>query len=216
MRINFTIASEFFLAEHHFLCVLPPSITSAMTLVLLIAAYKDLQSREDTRNGAWQQEGWDEVVYYTGEDWRFKQLWVNHWSIWDALWAWRTLRLVLRHIAYIASLCCPPVPLIQHMDSRIMIPTKASPLQWSETPRVRGRPAGPFLMRPSTKNWAACLHNPPHTCYYKRWQDNRGCNKVCLGSMFWMILATCHLGLRCTYTLQDESSWPICYNKIGL
>lgn len=34
---------------------------------LLIAAYKDLQSREDTRNGAWQQEGWDEVVYYTGE-----------------------------------------------------------------------------------------------------------------------------------------------------
>uniref|UniRef100_A0A8C9YXV3 Nipsnap homolog 2 n=1 Tax=Sander lucioperca TaxID=283035 RepID=A0A8C9YXV3_SANLU len=49
-------------------------------------AYKDLQSREDTRNGAWQQEGWDEVVYYT-------------------------------------------VPLIQHMDSRIMIPTKASPLK---------------------------------------------------------------------------------------
>uniref|UniRef100_A0A8D3CRH2 Nipsnap homolog 2 n=1 Tax=Scophthalmus maximus TaxID=52904 RepID=A0A8D3CRH2_SCOMX len=49
-------------------------------------AYKDLQSREDTRNAAWQQEGWHEVVYYT-------------------------------------------VPLIQHMDSRIMIPTKASPLQ---------------------------------------------------------------------------------------
>uniref|UniRef100_A0A672ZGC6 NIPSNAP domain-containing protein n=1 Tax=Sphaeramia orbicularis TaxID=375764 RepID=A0A672ZGC6_9TELE len=49
-------------------------------------AYKDLQSRENTRNGAWQQEGWHEVVYYT-------------------------------------------VPLIQHMDSRIMIPTKASPLQ---------------------------------------------------------------------------------------
>uniref|UniRef100_A0AAV2J2B0 NIPSNAP domain-containing protein n=1 Tax=Knipowitschia caucasica TaxID=637954 RepID=A0AAV2J2B0_KNICA len=49
-------------------------------------AYKDLQSRDITRNAAWQQEGWDEVVYYT-------------------------------------------VPLIQHMDSRIMIPTKASPLQ---------------------------------------------------------------------------------------
>jgi len=32
-----------------------------------VTAYKDLQSREDTRNGAWQQEGWDEVVYYTGE-----------------------------------------------------------------------------------------------------------------------------------------------------
>ncbi|GLD57285.1 protein NipSnap homolog 2-like protein [Lates japonicus] len=49
-------------------------------------AYKDLQSREDTRNAVWQQDGWHEVVYYT-------------------------------------------VPLIQHMDSRIMIPTKASPLQ---------------------------------------------------------------------------------------
>uniref|UniRef100_A0A665VHF8 NIPSNAP domain-containing protein n=1 Tax=Echeneis naucrates TaxID=173247 RepID=A0A665VHF8_ECHNA len=49
-------------------------------------AYKDLQSRENTRNAAWQQEGWHEVVYYT-------------------------------------------VPLIQHMDSRIMIPTKASPMQ---------------------------------------------------------------------------------------
>uniref|UniRef100_A0A7N6FE13 NIPSNAP domain-containing protein n=1 Tax=Anabas testudineus TaxID=64144 RepID=A0A7N6FE13_ANATE len=49
-------------------------------------AYKDLQSRENTRNAIWQQEGWHEVVYYT-------------------------------------------VPLIQYMDSRIMIPTKASPLQ---------------------------------------------------------------------------------------
>lgn len=33
----------------------------------LISAYKDLQSREDTRNAVWQQEGWHEVVYYTGE-----------------------------------------------------------------------------------------------------------------------------------------------------
>ncbi|XP_034746048.1 protein NipSnap homolog 2-like isoform X2 [Etheostoma cragini] len=48
-------------------------------------AYKDLQSRENTRNSAWQREGWDEVVYYT-------------------------------------------VPLIQHMESRIMIPMKNSPL----------------------------------------------------------------------------------------
>uniref|UniRef100_A0A665TEE6 Protein NipSnap homolog 2-like n=1 Tax=Echeneis naucrates TaxID=173247 RepID=A0A665TEE6_ECHNA len=47
-------------------------------------AYKDLQSREDIRNAAWQREGWDEVVYYT-------------------------------------------VPLIQHMESRIMIPMKSSP-----------------------------------------------------------------------------------------
>ncbi|CAB1315770.1 unnamed protein product, partial [Coregonus sp. 'balchen'] len=49
-------------------------------------AYKDLQSREDTRNAAWQHDGWDEVVYYT-------------------------------------------VPLIQHMESRIMIPMKTSPLK---------------------------------------------------------------------------------------
>uniref|UniRef100_A0AAQ4RBI7 NIPSNAP domain-containing protein n=1 Tax=Gasterosteus aculeatus aculeatus TaxID=481459 RepID=A0AAQ4RBI7_GASAC len=49
-------------------------------------AYKDLQSREDTRNSAWQHDGWDEVVYYT-------------------------------------------VPLIQHMESRIMIPMKNSPLK---------------------------------------------------------------------------------------
>uniref|UniRef100_A0A673BTH7 Nipsnap homolog 2 n=1 Tax=Sphaeramia orbicularis TaxID=375764 RepID=A0A673BTH7_9TELE len=49
-------------------------------------AYKDLQSRENIRNAAWQREGWDEVVYYT-------------------------------------------VPLIQHMESRIMIPMKTSPLK---------------------------------------------------------------------------------------
>uniref|UniRef100_A0A7N6F6V0 NIPSNAP domain-containing protein n=1 Tax=Anabas testudineus TaxID=64144 RepID=A0A7N6F6V0_ANATE len=49
-------------------------------------AYKDLLSREDTRNAAWQRDGWDEVVYYT-------------------------------------------VPLIQHMESRIMIPMKTSPMQ---------------------------------------------------------------------------------------
>ncbi|XP_029534540.1 protein NipSnap homolog 1-like [Oncorhynchus nerka] len=49
-------------------------------------AYKDLQSREETRNSAWQKEGWDTSVYYT-------------------------------------------VPLIRSMESRIMIPTKSSPLQ---------------------------------------------------------------------------------------
>lgn len=45
----------------------PVSYFDVMTRVFL-AAYKDLQSREDTRNGAWQQEGWDEVVYYTGTE----------------------------------------------------------------------------------------------------------------------------------------------------
>ncbi|NP_001290996.1 protein NipSnap homolog 2-like [Esox lucius] len=49
-------------------------------------AYKDLQSREETRNAAWRHDGWDEVVYYT-------------------------------------------VPLIQHMESRTMIPMKTSPLK---------------------------------------------------------------------------------------
>ncbi|KAL0979048.1 hypothetical protein UPYG_G00179820 [Umbra pygmaea] len=49
-------------------------------------AYKDLQSREETRNCAWLKEGWDASVFYT-------------------------------------------VPLIRSMESRIMIPTKGSPLQ---------------------------------------------------------------------------------------
>lgn len=30
-------------------------------------AYRDLQSREETRNAAWRKRGWDENVYYTGE-----------------------------------------------------------------------------------------------------------------------------------------------------
>ncbi|KAM9583724.1 protein NipSnap homolog 2 isoform 4-T4 [Trichechus inunguis] len=49
-------------------------------------AYKDLQTREDIRNGVWHKHGWEELVYYT-------------------------------------------VPLIQEMESRIMIPLKTSPLQ---------------------------------------------------------------------------------------
>lgn len=32
----------------------------------LYAAYKNLQSRQDTRNSAWQKDGWDSTVYYTG------------------------------------------------------------------------------------------------------------------------------------------------------
>ncbi|XP_076846006.1 protein NipSnap homolog 1 isoform X2 [Brachyhypopomus gauderio] len=49
-------------------------------------AYKDLQSREETRNSAWLKEGWDVSVHYT-------------------------------------------VPLVQRMESRILVPTKTSPLQ---------------------------------------------------------------------------------------
>lgn len=32
----------------------------------LFAAYKNLQSRQETRNLAWQKDGWDSTVYYTG------------------------------------------------------------------------------------------------------------------------------------------------------
>uniref|UniRef100_A0A8C1P7U8 Nipsnap homolog 1 (C. elegans) n=1 Tax=Cyprinus carpio TaxID=7962 RepID=A0A8C1P7U8_CYPCA len=49
-------------------------------------AYKDLQSRQETRNTAWLKEGWDVNVHYT-------------------------------------------MPLIQKMESRIMIPMEHSPLQ---------------------------------------------------------------------------------------
>lgn len=35
-------------------------------LKFAVKAYKDLQSRENTRNAAWQRDGWDEIVYYTG------------------------------------------------------------------------------------------------------------------------------------------------------
>lgn len=39
-----------------------------MNILVLFLAYKDLQSREETRNAAWRKRGWDENVYYTGED----------------------------------------------------------------------------------------------------------------------------------------------------
>lgn len=41
-------------------------IYSNVTLFFPLA-YKDLQSREETRNAAWKHDGWDEMVYYTGE-----------------------------------------------------------------------------------------------------------------------------------------------------
>ncbi|NWH26821.1 NIPS1 protein, partial [Grus americana] len=76
-------------------------------------AYKDLQSREETRNAAWRKRGWDENVYYTGE--------------WDPLpSAWTPCR----GPPALTSLSFPfPVPLIRTMESRIMIPLKISPLQ---------------------------------------------------------------------------------------
>lgn len=86
-----------------------------LNLYGLIAAYKDLLSREATRNAVWQQEGWHEVVYYTGE-------------LDKALPSPFFFFLLSQHNELL-HLSSSAVPLIQHMDSRIMIPTKASPLQ---------------------------------------------------------------------------------------
>ncbi|CAD7682348.1 unnamed protein product [Nyctereutes procyonoides] len=58
----------------------------ALYIVHHLWDYKDLQSREETRNAAWRKRGWVENIYYT-------------------------------------------VPLVRHMESRIMIPLKISPLQ---------------------------------------------------------------------------------------
>ncbi|NXA11686.1 NIPS1 protein, partial [Sapayoa aenigma] len=77
-------------------------------------AYKDLQSREETRNAAWRKRGWDENVYYTGE--QDPHPGGPH----------PTLGTPFPHL----SLSFPsPVPLIRTMESRIMIPLKISPLQ---------------------------------------------------------------------------------------
>uniref|UniRef100_A0A8C7YUU6 Nipsnap homolog 2 n=1 Tax=Oryzias sinensis TaxID=183150 RepID=A0A8C7YUU6_9TELE len=81
-------------------------------------AYEDLQSREETRNGAWQQEGWHEAVYYTGGH---KSIALTRETFGKALSPFVTLTST--------RYAFPAVPLIQHMESRIMIPLKASPLQ---------------------------------------------------------------------------------------
>ncbi|NXC96448.1 NIPS1 protein, partial [Certhia familiaris] len=80
----------------------------------LSTAYRDLQSREETRNAAWRKRGWDENVYYTGE--------------------WDPCALGMPCPCWgpsgLTSLSFPsPVPLIRTMESRIMIPLKISPLQ---------------------------------------------------------------------------------------
>lgn len=90
---------------------------------LLLAAYKDLQSREDTRNAVWQQEGWHEVVYYTGE-----QISVYYINLFQFIMC-ITFRFKVFHNIKNDCILLSAVPLIQRMDSRIMIPTKASPLQ---------------------------------------------------------------------------------------
>lgn len=41
------------------------SLVGELYVVHHIWAYKDLESRHETRNAAWQKAGWDECVYYT-------------------------------------------------------------------------------------------------------------------------------------------------------
>lgn len=82
------MAPEIFQASYHFFVRFPHLITSATASVFWFAAYKDLQSREDTRSGAWQQEGWDEVVYYTGE----AKGWWTRAGDWKSVWEPRTLQ----------------------------------------------------------------------------------------------------------------------------
>ncbi|XP_018596007.1 protein NipSnap homolog 1 isoform X4 [Scleropages formosus] len=43
-------------------------------------AYKDLQSREETRNFAWQKPGWDTAVYYTGNGTNLKIDILSHYT----------------------------------------------------------------------------------------------------------------------------------------
>lgn len=66
IKIHFTLQNG---VEKQGSCSKCPTERSELNLGfgLSLAAYKDLQSREDTRNAVWQQEGWHEVVYYTGE-----------------------------------------------------------------------------------------------------------------------------------------------------
>lgn len=53
-----------------------------------------------------------------------------------------------------------PVPLIQHMDSRIMIPTKASPLQWNEMRAGSWIQVAPLLNVTSTRSITIMVSTP--------------------------------------------------------
>lgn len=67
------------------------------------------------------------------------------------------------------------------MDSRIMIPTKASPLQWTWTWRM-----SPYWMSHQPRAFvirflnSVLLLSPSHLCYHLYWrcQRDRGCNSV--------------------------------------
>ena len=81
-------------------------ITSNDTLIecvcsLIPQGYKDFVDRQDTRQEAWHMPGWDECVLRTG--------------------------IVLMSLCVCVYRCV--VPLIRHMESKILVPTSYSPLQ---------------------------------------------------------------------------------------
>ncbi|KAK2498980.1 hypothetical protein MC885_015427 [Smutsia gigantea] len=80
-------------------------------------AYKNLQTREDIRNAVWHKHGWEELVYYTGNI----LISIKHFF----------LLILLVYIFHPEAniYIFFNVPLIQEMESRIMIPLKTSPLQ---------------------------------------------------------------------------------------
>lgn len=104
-------------------------------------AYKDLQSRKDTREAAWSRPGWDENVRYTGKsiiwDWsvyldhglrsQFKELRQDYFLVY-LLWHRKQSDNKVNRITN-NTLFLYTVPLIKSLRSRILIPTPFSPLQ---------------------------------------------------------------------------------------
>lgn len=77
-------------------------ITLLDLTITIVTGYKNLVDRHETRQAAWQMPGWDECVLRTGKH--------------DAIgWHLKLLFVI--------------VPLIRHMETKILSPTKYSPLQ---------------------------------------------------------------------------------------
>lgn len=119
------------------------------------------------------------------------------WSIQKGLWTTNTHWISSKY-SRLSSLF--PVPLIQHMDSRIMIPTKASPLQWKETQAGSWYQAAPFWMlnpsRASTiikgSTFCQCCQTPSFLrfifsrCHSDRAGDNT-CFLNCCFNSYWKL-----------------------------
>lgn len=72
-----------------------------------IPAYKDLQSREDTRNAAWQRDGWDEIVYYTGKSYII-------------YWVLLSKRMILITHSHCNNLGCTLLTIIQSLYKHLL------------------------------------------------------------------------------------------------